>query len=118
MHKASDGQDDYIMYHPNSNIFEYKGILQLYQDSRHKLDQWAQFYSNFGEEGTKLPDKNEYSKDNAYFFSVFQICFMHGPSMITPYMFKRTTGGLYPKRQETCTLPKWNHQMWATTLAS
>ena len=48
----------------------------------------------------------------------FQIYLMHGYSMITPYMFKRTTDGLYHKRQGTCTLPKWSHRMLATTLAS
>lgn len=51
-------------------------------------------------------------------FPVFQIYLTHGPSTITLCMSKRTTGGLFLKRQATCTSPKWSRPMWATTPAS
>lgn len=51
-------------------------------------------------------------------FPVFQIYLTLGPSTITLCTSRRTTGGLFLKRQATCTSPKWSRPMWATTPAS
>lgn len=51
-------------------------------------------------------------------FPVFQIYLTRGPSMTTLCTSKRTTGGLFLRRQATCTSPKWSRPMWATTPAS
>lgn len=118
------GQEDHRICHPNRATCESKHVntRECYLSTRttgtHCTNRGGILFSSWIKEGTELSEEEEPGKDMRSFFPVFQIYLTHGPSTITLCMSKRTTGGLFLKRQATCTSPKWSRLMWATIPAS